>query len=102
MYLIQSTGQQVSVRNKLANMKLNNFESSSDFFVEFKKDINDLKSAGVVVLETEKLSYLLGTLPESMSHFADIVDSLPEERRTCEFVKKKIIQKENTESEKQG
>lgn len=96
IYTQQSSSQQVSVRNKLAKMKLKDFEESSDFFIEFEKSINDLKNAGVVMTEIEKLSYLLGTLPESMDHIADIVDALPEPSRTCEFVKNKILRKEES------
>lgn len=100
IYLKKSSSQQVSVRNKLAKMKLKDFEDSSMFFIEFEKSINDLKNAGVQVDELEKLSYMLGALPDSMDHIADLIDTLDKEDRTCEFVKRKILRKE--ENSKSG
>ena len=81
---------QLRVRSKLNRLNLRNFDSASEFFVEFEKLINELQSACTTINEREKLDYLLKTLPESMFHFADIIDSMLAEERTCEFLKNKI------------
>lgn len=90
MYLKQSTALQILYRNKIENMKLTQFADSATFFSEFEKAINDLKSAGAIVTERDKLVYILNTLPESYSHIGDLVDTLQEGDRTAEYVKNKI------------
>ena len=72
-------------------MRLKDFEESNSFFTKFeKKTRNELKSSGANLSEREKLDYVLKTLPESLSYIGDLIDSLKESDRTCEFVKKKI------------
>ena len=93
-YLKKSSGSIVNIRNKLGRMKLKDYEDSSKFFIEFEKNINDLRSAGVRLDESEKLNYMLGTLPDSTDHIADLIDTLPEADRTCDFIKRKIQRQE--------
>ncbi|XP_018400972.1 PREDICTED: uncharacterized protein LOC108778324 [Cyphomyrmex costatus] len=90
MYLKKSTALQICVRNRLDKMKLRDFEDSSTFFSEFEKAINDLKSAGARVSEREKLDYMLKMLPDFMCYIGDLIDSVQESERTCEFLKNKI------------
>ena len=90
MYLKESTALQICIRNKLYRIKLKDFEESSTFFSEFEKIINKLKSAGAKVNEREKLDYMLKTLPDSLSYVGDLIDSMQESDRTCEFLKNKI------------
>lgn len=78
------------VRNKLDRLKLKDFYDTSVFFSKFEKTINKLKSAGGKVSEQEKLNYMLRTLPDSLSYVGDLIDSLKEEKRNCEFLKNKI------------
>jgi len=90
MYLKKSTALQICVRNRLDKMKLRDFEEASTFFSEFEKAINDLKGAGASVSEREKLDYMLKMLPDSMCYIGDLIDSVQESERTCEFLKNKI------------
>jgi len=89
IYLKKSTALQICIRNRLDRMKLKDFEESSTFFSEFEKIINELKSAAVN--EREKLDYMLKTLPDSLSYIGDLVDTMKESDRTCEFLKNKIV-----------
>ena len=43
--------------------------------------------------EAEKMRYLIKSLPPSHTHIGDLIDVVPEEERTVEYVKSKI--KEN-------
>jgi len=49
MYLRESTAIQISVRNKLEELRLNDYEESSTFFIEFEKLINELNNGGAIV-----------------------------------------------------
>jgi len=62
-----------------------------EFFTEFEKLINELKSAGATVTQREKLNYMLRTLPDSLNYINDLIDALKEADQTCEFLKNKII-----------
>jgi len=79
---------------------LNDYEESSTFFIEFEKLINELKTAGAIVSQREKVNYMLRTLPDSLNYLGDLIDSLKEADRTCEFLKNKIIMWEARNREK--
>jgi len=100
MYLEESTAIQISVRNKLERLRLNDYEESSTFFIEFEKSINELKNAGAIVSQREKVNYMLRTLSDSLNYVGDLIDSLKEADRTCEFLKNKIIMWEARNKEK--
>ena len=91
MYLKTSTSLQICMRNRLDRLRLKNFENSSAFFHEFEKLINELKGAGATIKEPEKLDYLLKTLPDSLSYLGDIIDSVNDSDKNCEFIKNKIV-----------
>ena len=98
----ESTALQILCRNKLENLKLKDFNNSTDLFNEFEKSVNELKEAGTNVPEKEKVNYMLRTLPDSMSHIRDLIDVLKEEEQNVEYVKNKIEMaelKEKNESE---
>ena len=76
IYVKKSTSLKIVIRNKLDKLKLEDFENSKNFFNEFERLINDLKSTGANVNEQEKLDYMLKTLPESLTHIRDLVDIL--------------------------
>ena len=59
----------------------------------------ELKNAGATVNEKERLNYLLRILPSSLSHIGDLVDVLPEQGRTVDYVINKIKLYENREKE---
>ncbi|GBP43566.1 hypothetical protein EVAR_87483_1 [Eumeta japonica] len=52
--------------------------------------MNELKQAGAVITEQEKLNYRLKSLPQNYSHIGDLIDVLPEKDRTVDYLKSKI------------
>ena len=46
----------------------------------------ELKNARATVNESERLNYLLRTLPSSLSHIGDLIDVLPKGERTVDYV----------------
>ncbi len=72
-------------------MRLRDYEDAATFFNDFEKTINELKSAGGRLNDQEKLNYMLRTLPDSLSYFGDMIDTMSEETRNCEFLKNKIV-----------
>jgi len=93
MYLEKSTALQIVCRNNLEAIKLKNYPEVTTFFDEFEKAMNELKAAGAMISEQEKLNYMLKALP-SYSHIGDLIDVLPEKDRTVEYLKSKIKLKE--------
>jgi len=100
MYTRESTAIQICVQNKLKKLRLSDYEESSTFFAEFEKFINELKSAGAIVTQREKVNHMLRTLPDSFSYIGDLIHSLKKADRTCEFLKNKIIMWEAKDKEK--
>lgn len=90
MYLKESTALQIVCRNNIENIKLKDFTDVTSFFDEFEKATNELKAAGGKITEQEKLSYMLKALPSSHSYIGDLIDILPKEERTVEYLKSKI------------
>jgi len=88
MYLRESTATQISVLNKLERLRLNDYEESSTFFIDFGKLINELNNAGAIV--SRRVNYMLRTLPDLLNYVGDLIDSLKEADPTCEFLKNKI------------
>ncbi len=78
-------------KKKLLNLKLNDGEDAHELFSHFKKQISALKDAGETVLNEEKLSYLFLILPDKYSHIIDILDALPKEKQTVDYVKGKMM-----------
>lgn len=93
MYLTQSTAMQIICRGKIEEIRLNNYSTVEDFFVDFEKTINEFKVAGGKLDEAEKLRYLLRALPPSYSYIGDFLDVIPEEQRTVDYVCSKIKEK---------
>ncbi|KYM95552.1 Copia protein [Cyphomyrmex costatus] len=102
VYLKKSTALQICIRNRLDRMKLKDFKDSSTFFLEFEKIVNELKSAGATVNKREKLDYMLRMLPYSLSYIGDLVDTMKESDRTCEFLKNKIAMWETRSQSEKG
>lgn len=90
MYLKESTALQIIQRNDLDNIKLKNYSTTEEFSDKFEKSVKDLKDASATVSEQETLNYRSKALPPSYSHIGDIIDVLPEEERTVEYLKSKI------------
>lgn len=93
IYLTQSTAMQIICRGKIEDIKLNNYDTIEDFFIDFEKTINEFKVAGGKIDEPEKLRYLLRALPPSYSYIGDFLDVIPEEQRTVDYVQSKIKEK---------
>lgn len=93
MYLTQSTAMQIICRGKIEEIKLNNYNTVEEFFVDFEKTINEFKNAGGKLDESEKLRYLLRALPPSYSYIGDFLDVIPEQQRTVDYVCSKIKEK---------
>ena len=71
----------------------------SKFYNEFEKLITELKNAGATIDKKEKLNDMLRTLPSSLYHIGDLVDVLPEQERTVDYVTEKIKMYEYREKE---
>lgn len=99
MYLTQSTAMQIICRSKIEDIKLNNYSSIEDFFVDFEKTINEFKTAGGEINENEKMRYLLRALPPTYSYIGDFIDVIPEDQRTVDYIKSKIKEKNMTTSD---
>lgn len=57
-----------------------------DLFDEFEKAVNELKGAGATITEQEKINYMIKSVPSSYSHIGDLMDILPKEERTVEYL----------------
>ena len=93
IYSTKSTSLQIINRGKLEEVKLKNYNTVEDFFVDFEKACNEFKSAGGQLSEEEKLRHLIKALPPSYSYIGDFIDLVKEEQRTVEYVKSKIKEK---------
>jgi len=89
-YLKKSTALQIVCRHNLELIKLKNYSEVPLFFDDFEKAVNELKQAGAVVTETEKLNYMLKALPENYGYIGDLIDVMPEHERTVDYLKSKI------------
>nr|XP_018904923.1 PREDICTED: uncharacterized protein LOC109035668 [Bemisia tabaci] len=97
MYLKESTALQIVCRSNLENLKLKDKTDPTKFFDEFEKCVNELKNAGAMVSEDEKLNYMLKALPPSLSHIGDLMDVLPKAERTVDYLKSKLKLKTKVE-----
>ena len=99
LYLRELTALQICVRNRLDRLRLRDYTEVSEFYNVFEKLITELKNAGTTIDKKEKLNYILRTLPNSLYHIGDLVDVLPEQERTVDYVIEKIKMYENREKE---
>lgn len=93
MYSTKSTALQILCRGKIDEIKLKDYETVEEFFIEFEKAVNKFKNAGGTIDENEKMRYLLKALPTSYSYIGDFLDVIPEAQRTVEYVKSKVKEK---------
>ena len=61
--------------------------------MDFEKAVNKFKTAGGKLDETEKMRYLIKSLPTGHSHIEAFIDVIREEERTVEYVRSKIKEK---------
>lgn len=90
-YLVKSSTIKLLKKRRLLDLKFREGDDPLVFFNQFEKCVNELKNAGEVITEEEKVNYLQLALPESLSRMVDLIDALPEKDRTVEFVKSKLI-----------
>ena len=81
LYVTKSTSLQIICREKIEDIKLENYEDVEDFFVEYEKAVNKFKAVGGKVDETEKMRYLIKAIPASYSYIGDFIDVIPEKER---------------------
>ena len=90
MYDKKSTALQILCRNNLESIKLQNFKDVKQFIDQFEKSANELKAAGATLSEDKKLNYMLKSLPVEYSYIGDLIDVIPKEEKTVEYLKSKI------------
>lgn len=93
MYSTKSTALQMLFRGKIDDVKLKDYDTVEEFFVEFEKITNEFKNAGGKIDEAEKMRYLLKALPASYSYIGDFLDVIPEAQRIVDYVKSRIKEK---------
>lgn len=102
MHLKESTALQILKRNDLERIKLKDFSKTTNFFDEFEKAVNELKAAGATIEDKEVLNYMLKALPSEYSYIGDVIDVLPEQERTVEYLKSKIQMKTMQKNEEEN
>ncbi|CAB3244552.1 unnamed protein product [Arctia plantaginis] len=84
----------------MEEIKLNNYNIIEEFYVDFEKTTNDFDERNLD--EPEKMRYLLRALPPRYSYIGDFIDVIPEEKRTVDYVKSKIKEKNMTISDNEN
>lgn len=107
LYSPTSTSLKLISKRKLLDLKMQDSDDPEKFITTFEKLINEVKSTGETLSNDDHLNYLLLTLPKTFSHIIDIVDALPNESKTVEYVKSKLLiefkkNRPNTSSENEG
>ncbi len=85
MYLHASTSLQILTRGKIDDIRLNKFNSTEEFFIEFEKLCNKYKAAGGSLKDEVKIRYILKALPPEHSYIGDLIDLIPYESRNFEY-----------------
>ena len=93
IYTNKSTALQILCRGKIDEIKLKDYDTVEEFFIYFENAVNEFKWAGGNIDESEKMRYLLKTLPPNYSYIGDFIDVIPEDQRTIHYVKSKIKDK---------
>lgn len=91
LYMKRSELRQALIERKLSRLRFNENENPEKFFEIFERLIKDLKNAGATVDRKRKLTLLIITLPESLDHLTETIDLLPEENRTVDYIREKIL-----------
>ena len=61
IYTNKSTALQILCRGKIDEIKLKDYDTLEEFFIYFDKAVDEFKSAGGNIDESEKMRYLLKT-----------------------------------------
>lgn len=89
-FLAQSSACKLMAKRKLLNLRLTESTDPNTFFATFDQAVNELSQTGEVIVEEDKINYLLLALPESLSHLADVIDAVPAQDKTVTYLKSKI------------
>ena len=84
MYLKESTALHIVCRNKLEKLRLEKYSDTATFFSDFEKSVNELKNAGAIISEKEKLNYMLNTLPSQHWRFNRHINRRGSNSMICE------------------
>ena len=90
IYESDSTTMQIHYQDQLSELKLANFKSVEEFFLQFKKLCNLCRAAGGKLEEKEKIVYLRKALPASYGHVKLLTNLIPSGVKKLEFMKEKI------------
>lgn len=93
LYLRKSESKQLLIEKQLSNLKLLDGDDPEQFFEKFERKIIELHHAGGDTSRRRKLSYLMMSLPDSCRHIIETIDLLPEEGRTVDYVREKLLQR---------
>lgn len=81
---------QIHYTDQLSELKLTNFKSVEEYFLQFEKICNQCKAAGGKLEEKEKIVYLTKALPDNYGHVKLLTNLIPTGVKKLEFVKEKI------------
>ena len=93
IYMNKSTTLQILCRGINDEIKSKDYDTVEEFFIYFEKAVNKFKSAGGNIDESDKMRYLLKTLPPNYSYIGDFIYVIPEKQRIVDYVKSKIKEK---------
>lgn len=91
VYMKKSEAKQIMIEKQLYDLKLKEGDDPVKFFETFERKILELKNAGSDITRKKKLSFLMHCLPSSCDHLIDLIDALPEEQRTCDYIREKLL-----------
>ena len=100
-YLKSGVASQVQLQRKLRNMKFNGREPLNVYILEFEKTVSELKNAGGKIEDTEVISQLLASMPESYQSVVTALDVLfcqDNKSVTFDFVKSKLLFEETRQT----
>lgn len=76
---------------KLSGMKFDESGSLQTHLLQFERMVRDLDSAGIKLQECLVVFYLLQTMPRSYGQLVTVLETLPAEQCTLEFVKSRLL-----------
>lgn len=90
LYRKKSEAKQALIERRISQLRYDQ-EHHEEFFTKFEGLIRDLKNAGGTIDRKRKLSYLIIALPESLDHLTETIDFIPEENRTLDTLREKLM-----------
>lgn len=84
---------QIICRSKIEEIRLKNYNSVDEFFLQYEEMCNDYITAGGILDKERKIRYLIKASTQNYSSIGDFLDIIPQEKQTVEYVKAKIKEK---------